>query len=31
MTPAAASFDSRYFGPVPRDNVMERIAPLWTS
>jgi conjugative transfer signal peptidase TraF len=25
-----ASFDSRYFGPVPRDNVIERIAPLWT-
>ena len=24
------SFDSRYFGPVPRDHVIERIAPLWT-
>lgn len=26
----SASFDSRYFGPVPHDNVIERIAPLWT-
>ena len=26
----SASFDSRYFGPVPRDHVIERIAPLWT-
>lgn len=26
-----ASFDSRYFGPVPLDNVLERVAPLWTS
>lgn len=26
----SASFDSRYFGPVPRANVIERIAPLWT-
>ena len=25
-----ASFDSRYFGPVSRDHVIERIAPLWT-
>lgn len=31
LTPASASFDSRYFGPVPRANVLERIAPLWTS
>lgn len=26
----SASFDSRYFGPIPRDHVIERIAPLWT-
>ncbi len=26
----SASFDSRYFGPVSRDHVIERIAPLWT-
>lgn len=26
----SASFDSRYFGPVSRDYVIERIAPLWT-
>jgi conjugative transfer signal peptidase TraF len=25
-----ASFDSRYFGPIPHDNVIERIALLWT-
>jgi conjugative transfer signal peptidase TraF len=24
------SFDSRYFGPVPATNVIERIEPLWT-
>jgi conjugative transfer signal peptidase TraF len=24
------SFDSRYFGPVPVGNVIERIVPLWT-
>jgi conjugative transfer signal peptidase TraF len=24
------SFDSRYFGPVPAENLIERIEPLWT-
>ena len=26
----SGSFDSRYFGPISRHNVIERIAPLWT-
>ena len=29
LNPPHTSFDSRYFGPVPRDHVIERIAPLW--
>jgi type IV secretory pathway protease TraF len=24
------SFDSRYFGPVARNRIIERIVPLWT-
>ena len=30
ITSPPMSFDSRYFGPVPTANVIERIAPLWT-
>ena len=30
ITSPPTSFDSRYFGPVPVANVIERIAPLWT-
>ena len=30
LTAPAASFDSRYFGAVPRANIIERIEPLWT-
>jgi len=30
ITSPPTSFDSRYFGPVPTGNVIERIAPLWT-
>jgi conjugative transfer signal peptidase TraF len=30
ITTPPTSFDSRYFGPVPTSNVIERIAPLWT-
>jgi conjugative transfer signal peptidase TraF len=30
ITTPPTSFDSRYFGPVPTGNVIERIAPLWT-
>ena len=26
-----ASFDSRYFGPVPVDHVIGRLVPLWTE
>lgn len=29
-TSAAASFDSRYFGPVTRESVLGRLIPLWT-
>lgn len=25
------SFDSRYFGPIPSNAVLSRLAPLWTS
>ncbi|TIW83107.1 MAG: S26 family signal peptidase, partial [Mesorhizobium sp.] len=25
------SFDSRYFGPVPTQNVIGRLVPLWTE
>ena len=27
---SAASFDGRYFGPIPRSNVIGRAIPLWT-
>jgi conjugative transfer signal peptidase TraF len=30
LTTPSASFDSRYFGVVPRANLIERIEPLWT-
>jgi len=30
LTAPAASFDSRYFGAIPRANIIERIEPLWT-
>lgn len=30
MEDAEASFDSRYFGPVPDVNVIGKLAPLWT-
>ena len=30
LTTPSASFDSRYFGVVPRANIIERIEPLWT-
>src|ERR1700722_7891716 len=30
ITSPPTSFDSRYFGPVPVTNVIERIKPLWT-
>ena len=30
LTAPSASFDSRYFGAVPRANIIERIEPLWT-
>ncbi|MGX9182123.1 S26 family signal peptidase [Mesorhizobium sp. BHbdii] len=25
------SFDSRYFGPVPAQNIVGRLVPLWTE
>ncbi|MCR4265847.1 S26 family signal peptidase [Nitratireductor sp. ZSWI3] len=28
---APGSFDSRYFGPVPVENVIGRLVPLWTG
>ena len=30
LTTPPDSFDSRYFGAIPRADVIERIAPLWT-
>ena len=30
LTSPSTSFDSRYFGPVARANLIERIEPLWT-
>ena len=30
LTPAG-SFDSRYFGPVPRAQIIGRLVPLWTE
>lgn len=30
LTAPAASFDSRYFGAVSTDNLIERIEPVWT-
>lgn len=29
-TGSAASFDGRYFGPIPRSNVIGKAIPLWT-
>jgi conjugative transfer signal peptidase TraF len=29
-TESAASFDSRYFGPIPRSNLIGQAVPLWT-
>lgn len=31
MDGVPASFDSRYFGPVPTTNVIGRLVPLWTE
>jgi conjugative transfer signal peptidase TraF len=31
MTGAPASFDSRYFGPVPRASILGKLVPLWTE
>lgn len=28
---APGSFDSRYFGPVPAENIVGRLVPLWTE
>ena len=31
ILPPTGSFDSRYFGPVPRGAIIGRLAPLWTE
>ncbi|WP_231858568.1 S26 family signal peptidase [Thalassospira xiamenensis] len=31
MTEVPASFDSRYFGPVMRENLIGRLVPLWVN
>lgn len=31
LTNAPGSFDSRYFGPVPRQQIVGRLAPVWTK
>jgi conjugative transfer signal peptidase TraF len=31
MQDVPASFDGRYFGPVPASSVLGRLAPLWTE
>lgn len=31
MIGVAASFDSRYFGPVPRLSIIGKLVPLWTE
>ena len=31
MTGVPASFDSRYFGPVPRVSIIGKLVPLWTE
>ncbi|WP_354378624.1 conjugative transfer signal peptidase TraF [Thalassospira sp. MBR-102] len=31
MTEASTSFDSRYFGPVIRENLIGRLVPLWVN
>ncbi|UKV13233.1 S26 family signal peptidase [Thalassospiraceae bacterium SW-3-3] len=31
MPEAPASFDSRYFGPVMRENLIGRLAPIWVD
>jgi conjugative transfer signal peptidase TraF len=31
ILPPTGSFDSRYFGPVPRAQIIGRLVPLWTE
>jgi conjugative transfer signal peptidase TraF len=31
ILPPTGSFDSRYFGPIPRAQIIGRLAPLWTE
>jgi conjugative transfer signal peptidase TraF len=31
MTEASTSFDSRYFGPVMRENLIGRLVPIWVD